>query len=75
MQQQPLLDTLDLLAWAAIAAVHPDRTNKLPPLENLSFDPAESWQRNITLPGGAGSWAINIFAEKEESGFRRCCDW
>jgi hypothetical protein len=72
VQQQPVLDTMDLMAWCAIAAVHPDRTNKLPPLENLSFDPsAESWQRSITLPGGAGSWAVNIFAEKQESTFSK----
>ena len=71
VQQQPVLDTLDLMAWCAIAAVHPDRTNKLPPLENLSFDPSESWQRNVTLPGGAGSWAVNIFAEKQESTFSK----
>jgi hypothetical protein len=73
VQSNPILDTLDVLAWAAIAAVHPDRTNKLPPLENLSFAPGETWQRmqNIALPGGEGSWAVNIFAERQESAFTK----
>jgi hypothetical protein len=61
------------MAWTALAVLHPDRANKLPPLENLSFDPGAAWEKmqNIILPGGKGSWAVNLFAQKKESGFAK----
>lgn len=71
MQNQPMLAILETLAWTAIAVLNPGRTSKLPPLQNLSFDPgaASDKMRNIVLPGGEGRWGVNLYAQRKESLF------
>jgi hypothetical protein len=70
-QDKPILELVDTMVWTAIAALHPDRTKKLPPLQNLAFDPGATWQKmqNIPLPGGQGLWAVNLFGQRKESFF------
>jgi hypothetical protein len=71
IQDFPIVGLLDTMAWTAVAALQPDRTKKLPPLQNLAFDPSTSWQKmqNIQLPGGQGRWAVNLYAQKKEGIF------
>jgi hypothetical protein len=69
VQETPILDFIDTMAWTALAALHADRTKKLPPLQNLAFDPGASWQKmqNIVLPGGHGLCAVNLYAQQKAS--------
>ena len=71
VQTRPIFDLIDTMAWTALAALHPDRTKKLPPIQNLSFDPATTSQKmqNIVLPGGQGLWAVNLYAQQKDSFF------
>ncbi len=73
VQERPVLDILETLAWTAIAALHPDRMSRLPPLENLSFDPSAGSQKmgSMLLPGGEGAWSVNLVAQKKESALSR----
>lgn len=72
LQSKPILDVLDPMAWTALSALMPDKTGKMPPLQNLSFDPATVWSTNvhsqkIVLPGGVGHWAVNVSMVAKES--------
>lgn len=70
LQRFPLVDLLDTMAWTAVAMLTPTKAKKLPPLENLAFDPAAgSKMDNIPLPRGEGKWAINLFAQKADGLF------
>jgi hypothetical protein len=71
MQSISIVDVLDTLAWTAIALLRPDAQNKLPPIQNLSFDPGESWKKmqNIVLPKGQGKWAVNLFMQRSSGIF------
>jgi hypothetical protein len=62
MQGEKMYNLLDPLAWMALATVSPTRAGKLPPLENLKFDPSASMQNmsNIVLPGGKANLAVNV---------------
>lgn len=76
LQSKPLLDVLDPMAWTALSALLPDKTGKVPPLQDLSFDPATVWStstkaQKIVLPGGMGQWAINVSMVKRDSDFLR----
>ena len=54
VQNQPsmIAGIADFAAWTAIAALLPDKSNKLPPLANLTFDPNSTWDKpqNMMLP-------------------------
>jgi len=71
MQNQPILSILEIMAWTAVATLNPSKSNKLPPLQNLSFNPETSTTKmqNIVLPGGEGRWAMNLYAQRKESLF------
>ena len=71
VQTKPIFDLIDTMAWTALAALHPDRAKKLPPIQNLSFDPGTTSQKmqNIVLPGGQGLWAVNLYAQQKDSFF------
>jgi hypothetical protein len=71
MQGKPMFNMIDPLAWMALAAIFPDEGGKLPPLQNLSFDPSTSAQnmQKILLPGGVGHMAVNVSMVHKESEF------
>lgn len=71
LQGQQMYNMLDPLAWMALAAIFPDQGGKLPPLQNLSFDPASTAQnmQKIVLPGGFGHLAVNVSMVHKESAF------
>ncbi|MGB9031268.1 MAG: hypothetical protein WCC27_14200, partial [Acidobacteriaceae bacterium] len=71
MQGERMYGMLDPLAWMALAAIFPDEGGKLPPLQNLSFDPASAAQnmQKIVLPGGSGHLAVNVSMVHKESAF------
>lgn len=55
----------DKLAWASMAALFPTQLGKLPPLQDLSFDPSTT--KDVLLPGGTGSVGVNVSMTKRES--------
>ena len=72
LQSKPILDVLDPMAWTALSALLPDKNGKMPPLEDLSFDPATVWSQSthtqkLVLPGGAGHWSVNVSMVAQES--------
>ncbi len=73
VQNQPsmIAGISDFAAWTAIAALLPDKTNKLPPLSNLVFDPNSTWDKPQTmmLPGGTGHWGISLGVQRKDSLF------
>jgi len=71
LQSKSLLNILDPMAWTSLAALFPDKSGKLPPLQDLGFDPATTWEKmqKIVLPGGSGQWAINLSMAHKESTF------
>jgi len=74
LQSKPLLDVLDPMAWTALSALLPDKSGNMPPLRDLSFDPATVWStstkaQKIVLPGGSGLWAVNVSMVKKDSDF------
>lgn len=73
LQNVALIDVIDAMAWTAIAALVPEKQSKLPPLQNLSFDPAAAWKKmqNVLLPKGQGHWAINLCAQRPDSFWTR----
>jgi len=70
-QEFSVVDVLDKMAWTAVALLRPDKMNKLPPIQTLSFDPTTAWKKmqDIVLPRGQGSWAINLYAQKIDGFF------
>jgi hypothetical protein len=73
LQSRSLLNILDKMAWTALAALFPDESGKLPPLQNLSFDPATTLQnmQKVVVPGGMAHLAINVSMMRRESDFLR----
>ncbi len=62
---------LDTMAWMSLAGLFPDSTGKLPPLQDLSFNPSSSSQKmkQMVLPGGSGQMAVNLSMTHKESTF------
>jgi hypothetical protein len=71
LQSKSLMNILDPMAWTSLAALFPDKSGKLPPMQDLSFDPATTWEQmqKIVLPGGVGKWAVNLSMAHKESQF------
>jgi hypothetical protein len=69
VQNISMVDLFDTIAWTLIALVQEDKREKLPPMQNLSFDPSTSWQKmqNIVLPRGEGRWAMNVYGQRADS--------
>jgi len=73
LQSRSLLNILDKMAWTALAALFPDESGKLPPLQNLSFDPATTLQnmQKVVVPGGMAHFAVNVSMMRRDSDFLR----
>ncbi len=72
VQNQSLMPNyLDTMAWMSLAGLFPDKSGKLPPLEDLSFDPSSSTQKmsQMVLPGGSGQLAVNLSMTHKDSAF------
>jgi hypothetical protein len=71
LQRKSLLNLLDPMAWTCLAALYPDKSGQLPPLQDLSFDPGAAWDKmqKIILPGGSGQLAVNVSMAHRESAF------
>lgn len=72
VQNQSLLPNyLDTMAWMSLAGLFPDKSGKLPALEDLSFDPSSTNQKmsQMVLPGGSGQMAVNLSMTHKESMF------
>jgi hypothetical protein len=72
VQNQSLMpEYLDTMAWMSLAGLFPDSTGKLPPLQDLSFDPSKGSQKmsQMVLPGGSGQVAVNLSMTHKESTF------
>jgi len=72
VQNQSMMpDYLDTMAWMSLAGLFPDKTGKLPPLEDLSFDPSSTSQKmkQMVLPGGSGQMAVNLSMTHKDSMF------
>ncbi len=72
VQNQSLMpEYLDTMAWMSLAGLFPDSSGKLPPLEDLSFDPSKGSQKmsSMVLPGGSGQVAVNLSMTHKESTF------
>jgi hypothetical protein len=71
VQTIPIVQYLEPMAWTSLAALFPNKSGKLPPLQNLSFNPGDTWQKmqQIVLPGGAAQVAINLSMAHKESTF------
>jgi hypothetical protein len=68
-QSQPFLNVLPFLAWTSLAAVFPDKSGRLPSIQQLDFrsSAGESAVDKILLPGGMGTVAVNVSAAKRAS--------
>jgi hypothetical protein len=62
---------LDTMAWMSLAGLFPDKSGKLPPLQDLTFDPGTTSQRmqQMVLPGGSGQLAVNLSMAHKDSMF------
>jgi hypothetical protein len=72
VQNKSLLPNyLDMMAWMSLAGLFPDQSGKLPPLQDLSFDPSSGSGRmkQIALPGGSGQLAVNLSMVHKDSPF------
>jgi hypothetical protein len=72
VQNQSLMpEYLDTMAWMSLAGLFPDSSGKLPPLQDLSFDPSKGSQKmsQMVLPGGSGQVAVNLSMTHKESTF------
>ncbi|HWB31792.1 MAG TPA: hypothetical protein VG714_01335 [Acidobacteriaceae bacterium] len=72
VQNQSLIpEYLDTMAWMSLAGLFPDSSGKLPPLQDLSFNPSQGSQKmsSIVLPGGSGQVAVNLSMTHKESTF------
>jgi hypothetical protein len=69
--QSMMPNYLDTMAWMSLAGLFPDKSGKLPPLEDLSFDPSSNSQKmnQMVLPGGAGQMAVNLSMTHKDSMF------
>ena len=73
VQDVSLVDVLDTLAWTVVASLSADKQKKLPPIQELAFDPATAWKKvqNIVLPKGQGRWALNLFVQRPDPMWQR----
>jgi hypothetical protein len=71
LQSRSMMEYMDPMAWMSLAALFPDKRGKLPPLQNLSFDPATTGEKmqQIVLPGGAAQMAVNLSMAHKDSMF------
>ena len=73
VQNQSLIPNyLDTMAWMSLAGLFPDKTGKLPPLQDLTFNPSTSGggkMNQMVLPGGSGQMAVNLSMTHKESMF------
>jgi hypothetical protein len=71
LQNRSMMDYMDPMAWMSLAALFPDKRGKLPPLQNLSFDPASTGDKmqQIVLPGGSAQMAVNLSMAHKDSTF------
>jgi len=71
LQGKPIMQYLDPMAWMSLAALFPDKTGKLPPLQNMGFDPSTTGQKmqQIVLPGGSAQMAVNLSMAHKDSMF------
>jgi hypothetical protein len=71
LQNRSMMDYMDPMAWMSLAALFPDKRGKLPPLQNLSFDPASTGEKmqQIVLPGGSAQMAVNLSMAHKDSMF------
>jgi len=71
LQGKPIMQYLDPMAWMSLAALFPNKSGKMPPLQNLSFDPATTGQKmqQIVLPGGSAQMAVNLSMAHKDSTF------
>jgi len=70
VQNQSLMpEYLDTMAWVSLAGLFPDASGKLPPLQDLSFNPGQGSQKmsSMVLPGGSGQVAVNLSMTHKES--------
>jgi hypothetical protein len=69
--QSMMPNYLDNMAWMSLAGLFPDKTGKLPPLQDLSFNPGTASQKmnQMVLPGGAGQVAVNLSMAHKDSTF------
>jgi hypothetical protein len=70
VQNQSLMpEFLDTMAWVSLAGLFPDASGKLPPLQDLSFNPGQGSQKmsSMVLPGGSGQVAVNLSMTRKES--------
>ena len=68
-QSQRFLDALPLLAWTSLAAIFPEKGDKLPTLQKLDFitPSGDSAVDKILLPAGMGTVAVNVSTVKKAS--------
>jgi hypothetical protein len=68
-QSQRFLNVLPLLAWTSLAAIFPDKSGKLPSIQQLDFTSSEgeSAVDKVLLPGGMGTIAVNLSTAKKAS--------
>jgi hypothetical protein len=72
VQSKSLMQNLlDPMAWTSLAGLFPDSSGKLPPLQNLGFDPGAASQKmkQVVLPGGSGQGAVNLSMAHKQSTF------
>ncbi len=74
VQNQSLLPNyLDTMAWMSLAGLFPDKTGKLPPLQDLTAGPSTGGgsgkMNQMVLPGGSGQVAVNLSMTHKESMF------
>jgi hypothetical protein len=69
VQTRPMMNLFAPLAWASLASLFPDKQGKLPSLQTLGFQAANSNapENKVTLPGGMGKMAVNISTVRKES--------
>jgi hypothetical protein len=77
-QSQQLWNVLPILAWTSLASIFPDKSGKLPAMQQLDFS-SESQPDSghkvtsdnpidkILLPGGLGTFALNVSSAKQTS--------
>lgn len=73
LQDVSLVEVLDTLAWTVVASLTATKEKKLPPIQELSFDPGTAWKKvqNVLLPKGQGRWALNLFTQRPDPLWQR----
>jgi hypothetical protein len=69
--QSMMPNYLDTMAWMSLAGLFPDKAGKLPPLQDLTFNPSSGGGKmnQMVLPGGSGQMAVNLSMTHKESLF------